>query len=87
MANIKNLDDLRRHAIETLTRLEKREIDVSQAGVTAKLYESIMSSLKTELEYHKMLDQRPCIPFIEGAEIKEISQTKQPYLIEGKKTK
>jgi hypothetical protein len=62
-----NIEDLRQHAIETLKKLESKKIDMAEAGVTAKLYESLMSSLKTEMEYHKMLGHLPRIKFLEGA--------------------
>ena len=74
MTKIKNIDTLRDHAIETLENLERKKIDVVQAGVTAKLYESIMSSLKTELEYHKMLEQKPNIEFLNGAKVIETTK-------------
>lgn len=68
-----NIEELRAHAISTLKKLESKQIDMAEAGVTAKLYESLMSSLKTEMEYHKMLGHLPRIKFLEGAayEIKE----------------
>lgn len=68
-----NIHDLRQHAIATLEKLGTKKIDIMEAGVTAKLYENIMSSLKTEMEYHKMLGHTPTIDFLEGApiEIKE----------------
>lgn len=77
MTKIKNISTLRDHAIETLENLKKKTIDVVEAGVTAKLYESIMSSLKTELDYHKMLDQRPSIAFLNGADILEVEVNKK----------
>lgn len=86
MADIKNIQDLRQHAVNTLTNLEKNKIDVVQAGVTAKLYENIISSLKTELDYHKMLDQKPIIDFLEGASPKKLL-SKAPFMIEDKQKK
>jgi len=64
---MQNIEDLRQHAIATLQKLETKKIDIAEAGVTAKLYESLMSSLKTEMEYHKMLGHLPRIKFLEGA--------------------
>ena len=71
-----NIEELRNHAIATLKKLENKQIDMSEAGVTAKLYESLMSSLKTEMEYHKMLGHLPRIKFLEGAvyELKETAK-------------
>ena len=62
-----NIEELRNHAIETLKKLDNKQIEMSEAGVTAKLYESVISSLKTEMEYHKMLGHLPRIKFLEGA--------------------
>ncbi len=62
-----NIEDLREHAISTLKKLETKAIDMAEAGVTAKLYESLLSSLKTEMEYHKMLGHLPRIKFLEAA--------------------
>jgi hypothetical protein len=73
---IKNIEELRKHAAMTLEKLEKGKIDNSQAAVNAKLYESIVSSLKTELEYHKMLKQMPEIEFLDCADVRVISQQK-----------
>lgn len=55
--------------IQTLGKLQAKKIDVVEAGVTGKLYENIISALKTEMEYHKMLGQEPSIAFLEGAEM------------------
>lgn len=73
---INNIEDLRQHAINTLEKLETKKIDMAEAGVTAKLYESLMSSLKTEMEYHKMLGHLPTIRFLEGA-LYEMKETKK----------
>ncbi|MCW1908607.1 MAG: hypothetical protein KIH63_004670 [Candidatus Saccharibacteria bacterium] len=75
---INSIEDLRNHAIKTLEKLESKKIDMAEAGVTAKLYESLMSSLKTEMEYHKMLGHLPRIKFLEGAtyELKEEKKEK-----------
>lgn len=62
---IQNISDLRRHAITTLEKLEKNKIDCAEAGVTAKLYESVISSVKVELEYSRMLGESPSVKFIE----------------------
>lgn len=87
MIDIKNIEDLREHAIETLRRLETQVIDVAEAGVTAKLYENIMSSVKTELEYNKMIDRAPVIPFMESHSTKMIDVTPSTKLLEDSKNK
>ncbi len=62
---------MREHALGTLNKLAAHKIELMEAGVTAKLYESIISSLKTEIEYHKMLGNEPTIKFLEGAIIEK----------------
>jgi hypothetical protein len=78
-AKIKNINQLREHAIETLERLEKGKIDCTEAGVTAKLYESVIASVKIELEYNRMTDKIPNIAFIEdgGSGVKTIGSVRQ----------
>jgi len=82
---INNLNELREHAIQTLHRLENKEIKVVEAGITAKLYENIISTVKTQLEYAKMLRKNPEINFmgkctgshLEVTEPKKISHDKK----------
>ena len=61
---IKNIDDLRNHAIDALEKLSSGKIDVEEAGVTGKLCESVMSTLKLQVEVAKMLGREPNIPFL-----------------------
>jgi len=60
------MTELRDFAIKTLERLGNREIECSEAGVTAKLCESVILTVKTELEYARMLGEEPAIPFLSG---------------------
>lgn len=74
---IKNIKDLRDHALKTLEKLDNREIDIQEAVTAAKMYSSIIGTIKTELEYHKMLDQKPYIEFLDAANIFESEPTLQ----------
>ncbi len=65
---IKTIEDLRDHALESLQRLEAGDIDTSEAGVIGKLCESVISTVKAQLEYARMLDKQPCIKFMNQAE-------------------
>ena len=67
---ITNIDQLRNHALLTLERLESKEIDVNQAGITAKLCETIISTIKQELTYNAMLQRETPIKFLEYSEKK-----------------
>ena len=62
--SIKNIEDLRQHAIEALEKLSEGKIDVEEAGVTGKLCESVMSTLKLQVDVAKMLGREPNIPFL-----------------------
>jgi len=63
---IENIDSLRRHAISTLRKLDMRSIDIEEAAATSKLYENIISTLKSELEYNKFMQIKKDIPFLES---------------------
>ena len=67
---MRSINDLREHAVFTLQRLQEKDIEVPEAVVTAKLYDSIMSSVKLELDYSKMLGVSPNIPFIGEGQVK-----------------
>lgn len=64
---IRDIDALRKHAIETLEKLSKGTISTEEAGVTGKLCENVVSTLKVQLEYAKMLSQEPDIAFLESS--------------------
>ncbi len=64
MSKIKNLDDLREMVLDTLESLSSNKIDMQQAGIIAKLSETIVSGLKTQMEYARLTDEKPLIPFI-----------------------
>jgi hypothetical protein len=69
LPDISNIEQLRDHALATIKRLNNGQLSVEEAGVTAKLYESVISASKTELAYHHMLGQKPKIEFLEGAKL------------------
>ena len=63
---INNMRDMRNHALHTLAKLDKREIDIKEAQANAALYGSVMATIKLELEHCKMLEQKPQIAFLES---------------------
>lgn len=65
MSDIKNITQLRDFALDALTKLKNREIEVAEAGVTGKLCETVISTIKSQLEYAKMLQEEPQIPFMQ----------------------
>lgn len=64
--DVKDIGSLRNHAIETLRRLEMRSIDIEEAAATSKLYENVISTLKSELEYNKFMGLKKSIEFLEN---------------------
>ena len=80
MAKIKNIEDLRNFAIDTLDRLKNQEIDVNEALATGKLCDSVINTVKMQLEYHKILGEKSSIPFIEEAPHQRILEDKQKLI-------
>jgi hypothetical protein len=75
---LKNIEDVRNYALECMEKLASGKIDIAQAGVAGKLCEGVISTVKTQLEYARMLNKEPCIPFMG-----DLSKNKS-MLIEGK---
>ncbi len=66
MAQIKNIEMLREHALQTLEKLARHEIDTAEAGVTGKLMEGVIATVKSQMEYSRMTgEEEPHIPFME----------------------
>lgn len=61
---INDMVGLRNHAIETLEKLAEGEIDTAEAGVTGKLFEGIISTVKAEIDYARILGKVPNIKFM-----------------------
>lgn len=55
---------LREHALMTLEKLANQEIDTAEAGVTGKLCEGVIATVKAQLEYSRMIQEEPNIPFM-----------------------
>lgn len=64
---IKNIDELRERVIETFDKLSNGNISVIEAGVIAKLSETIISSLKTQMIYSRITETALHIPFMNNA--------------------
>lgn len=56
---------MRNHILDSLEKLEKKKIDVVEAGIIAKSSEGIMSSLKIQLTYNNMRGEEPNIKFLQ----------------------
>lgn len=63
MAKIKTMVQLRETVIKALEDLEEGKIDITQAAAIAKLSETIVSGLKSEMQYAILTNQKPVIAF------------------------
>lgn len=61
---INSMEALRDHAILTIEKLSRGEIDTSEAGVTGKLCESVISTVKAQIAYSSLIGEEPNIPFM-----------------------
>lgn len=79
---ISTIQDLRDHALLTIQKLANGDIDTSEAGVTGKLCESVIATVKSQLEYSRMLDETPEIPFMQNSHkgTKTLEHKAQPAL-------
>ena len=63
MTKITNMTMLRNKVLKTIEDLENGKIDINEAGVIAKLSETVISGLKSEMQYALITNQEPNIPF------------------------
>jgi hypothetical protein len=65
--DIRNMNDLREAGIDVLQKLRRKEIDVAEAVAAEKVIGQIISSVKSQMEYGKYLDEIPEIDFMQDA--------------------
>ncbi len=75
---IQNISQLRDFALDTLQKLANGEIDTATAGVSGKLCENVVSTIKTQLEYSRMLDEPPSIAFMDVNDGKNLLEHDKP---------
>ncbi len=63
MTKITNIKELRNKVLKAFEDLENGKIDVAQASCLAKLSETVISGLKSEMQYAILTNQEPSIPF------------------------
>ena len=66
--SVKNIADLRRHALDTLDMLVNGDIDVEDAHAASELYKDVMGTLKVEVDYYKAIGKLREIAFFDGIE-------------------
>lgn len=77
MSEISNINDLRGFLAEELSKVASGERTPASANAAANIAGKIISSIKMELEYNKMLGATPHIDFIKSRkdEIKKLDVT------------
>lgn len=73
---IKNIVELRDFALEALDDLRGGKINIQQAATAATLCASVISTVKTQLDYFKAIEERPQIEFLDCSPIYSIEATK-----------
>jgi len=63
---IKNIDELRSHLTNELEKVSSGKTTPAAANASANLAGKILSSVKMELEYNKMVGAAPKIGFLKG---------------------
>ena len=63
MARISTMKQLREKVLQTIDDLEDGKIELAEASTIAKLSETIISGLKSEMQYSVLTNSEPCIPF------------------------
>lgn len=63
MSKIKNMKELREIMLNAIDDFEQGKIDSTQLGVLSKATESIISGLKSEMQYALLTNQEPRISF------------------------
>lgn len=63
MAKIKSMRDLREQMLQVFDDLKAGKIDISEAVTCAKISETVIAGLKSEMQYAVLTNQQPCIEF------------------------
>lgn len=73
MSKIKTLQQLRERVLQALDDLEDGKIDIAHASTIAKLSETTISGLKSEMQYAVLINAEPYIPFYGESSGKELN--------------
>ncbi len=63
MTKITNMKMLRNKVLQAFEDLENGQIDIAHASALAKLSETVVSGLRSEMQYAILTDQQPQIAF------------------------
>jgi hypothetical protein len=75
---ISNIDQLREDALRTIERLDNGDIVAEDASTKSKLYDNVMNSLKLQIFYSKIKEERPNIPFLNTCPVIEGNLVDKP---------
>jgi len=78
---IQNIVELRNFALETLEKLASGKISIEEAGVTGKLCENVVSTIKAQLEFAKALERYPKIDFLNGSTEEKLAHKTMPLAL------
>lgn len=59
------MEELRNRVLSAFEQLENDEITVEKAGAISKLSETVVSGLRTEMQYAILTKQTPHLPFLD----------------------
>lgn len=71
MDSIKTVNDLRSILAEEIQKIRKGETTAANVNAVTNASGKILSTIKMEIEYNKLLGQTPNIPFIVSKESKK----------------
>lgn len=63
MSRIENMQQLRDRVLKAIEDLEDGKIELAEATTIAKLSETVISGLKSEMQYAILTNSEPNIPF------------------------
>lgn len=72
--NIKTVNDLRNILAEEIAKIRAGTTTAANVNAITNATGKILSTIKTELEYNKLLGNIPIIPFIESARKKDVKK-------------
>ena len=80
-----NIEKLRDHMLDCLEKLSQNKIDIDEVSIIAKGIETVNSSIKLQLAYSQMRDEKPNINFLQSCNKGEVKMiTHEVKMIEGK---
>jgi flagellar biosynthesis/type III secretory pathway chaperone len=72
LENIKTVNDLRTILAEEISKIRNGTTTAANVNAITNATGKILSTVKMEIEYNKLLGKTPFIPFIESSEQKKL---------------